>query len=200
MKHLLTLIFALSIFSASAQYTASIQKSKYKNSICAERGHSVTYKKSTASRAPYTIDTKDSTVTVYPVSNATTGKCSRCGAEVENLEKEIRLTTWRRVETKLTTPVKLNTFIDESNWGYNEDRSEFKQFKSSSLNDIKKVATLRNDTLYIHKRIAPFASLKEQVNAITTVYYKNKPIVFKTAIFDEAAFYSDKIKNGFEIF
>ncbi|MEJ5996365.1 hypothetical protein WG904_18195 [Pedobacter sp. Du54] len=197
MKHIFTLIFTLSIFSASAQYTASLQKSEDKKNICAERGHSVTYTKSSTSRKPYTIDTKDSTVTVYPVSNATTGKCSRCGAEIESYEKDIRVTTWRRAEN---APVTRNPIIDDTNWGINEQRSITNSFKSNNLNEIKKVATLRNDTLFIHKRIAPFSSLKEQVNTVTTVYYKNKPLVFKTAIFDEAAVYSDRIKKGFEIF
>lgn len=162
------------MFSASAQLTASLQKPKTINNICLERGHNITYKKSTTFRPPYTIDTKDSTVTVYPVPNASTGKCSRCGAEVDNPDKEIRITTWRA--SVITNH----------------------PFKSSSLDDIKKVATLRNDTLFIHKRIAPFTSIKEQGSAMTTIYYKNKPITFKAAIFDEAAFFSGK--NGTDIF
>lgn len=199
MKNLLTLIFTLSIFTASAQYTASITKSKH-NNICVERGHSVTFKKAALIAKPYTIDTKDSTVTVYPVSASSTGKCTRCGAEVDNLEKEIRVTTWRRagVNSSVNASVNSNTYFDDTNWGINENRAVKKPFQSGSLNDIKKVATLKNDTLFIHKRIAPFTSLKEQVKATTTIMYKNKPIVFKTAVFDDAALFSGK--NGLEIF
>jgi hypothetical protein len=194
MKNLFTLLLTFSIFSASAQYSASLQKTKDKNDICLERGHSITYTKSTTTRAPYTIDTKDSTVTVYPVPNATTGKCSRCGAEIESYDKDIRVTTWRRVATTSN----INTTPDNTDWGTNSQRSTNKAFKSSSLNDLKKVATLRNDTLFIHKRVAPFNGIKEQVTTPTTLYYKNNIIVFKAAIFDDAAFYSRK--NGLEIF
>ncbi len=195
MKHLLTLIFTLTIFTASAQYTASITKVKH-NNLCAERGHSVTYTKASLIAKPYTIDTKDSTVTVYPLSTSSTGRCTRCGAEVENLEKEIRVTTWRRVPAN--SPIIAKSYNDEIIWGYNENRSDNKTFHSNSLNDIKKVATLKNDTLFIHKRIAPFTSLKEQVKSVTTIYYKNKPLVFKTAVFDDAALFSGK--QGLEIF
>ncbi len=196
MKHLFTLIFAFSIFTASAQYTASVNKAKNNINICAERGHSITYTKTTTTRPPYTIDTTDSTVTVYPVPNSTTGKCSRCGAEIENFDKDIRVTTWRRKDNASLN--KSNNFMDETNWGYNEKRSVNQPFKSSNLNDIKKVATLRNDTLFIHKRIAPFTSIKEQITTTTTILYNNKPLVFKTAVFDEAVFYTGK--NGIEIF
>lgn len=196
MKHLFTLIFAFSIFNASAQYTASVNKAKNNINICAERGHSVTYAKATTTRPPYTIDTIDSTVTVYPIPNSTTGKCSRCGAEIENFDKDIRVTTWRR---KDNAPLnKSNNSIDPTNWGYNERRAVNQPFKSTNLNDIKKVATLRNDTLFIHKRIAPFTSIKEQITTTTTILYNNKPLAFKTAVFDEAAFYTGK--NGIEIF
>lgn len=192
MKNLFTLILACSIFTASAQYSVSLQPTKNKNSICAERGHSLTYTKSTIVRPPYTIDAPDSTVTVYPFSNATTGKCSRCGAEIENNDKDIRVTTWRRAD------ILRNTTSDYIDWGVNEQRAANIPFKSTTLSQVKKVATLRNDTLYIHKRIAPFTSLKEQVNAKTTLYYKNTPITFKAAVYDDAAFFGGK--GGFEIF
>jgi len=197
MKNLFTFVFICSILSVSAKASVPLQSNKNKNIICKERGHSLTYTKSTTFRPPYTIDTKDSTVTVYPVPNTTTGKCSRCGAEVAAYDKDIRITTWRRVEKTPETTYN-NTILEPTNWGSNEQRSLNKPIKSSSLNDIKKVATLRNDTLFIHKRIAPFASLKEQVNTTTTVYYKNKPITFKTAVFDESAFYTGKY--GIEIY
>lgn len=200
MKNLFTLIFVCSIFSASAQYSATL-KVKDKNPICIERGHNLAHTKSTA-LAPYTIDTIDSTVTVYP-ANASS-KCTRCGVDVASNEKDVRVTTWRRVEkapvvkstakAATVSDIELNT-ID---WGRNVNRAMNTQIISSSLNDIKKTATLRNDTLFIHKRIAPFATLKEQVNKTTTVTYKNKPITFKTAVFDEAAFYSGK--HGIEIY
>lgn len=145
MKKLFTLIFVCSIFSASAQLTASLQKPVTTNNICLERGHNFINK------------------------NATTAKCSRCGVEVNNSDKEVKSTTGSRIDKKF-----------------------------SSLDDIKKVATLRNDTLFIHKRIAPFASVKEQSNSTITLFYKDKPITFKAAIFDESTFYTGK--NGLEIF
>ena len=200
MKNILTLIFTFSIFSASAQYSVAFNKSKA-NNVCIERGHNLTFTKSATFRAPYTIDTKDSTVTVYPAPHSSTGTCSRCGAEVESHDKDIRITTWRRADkvvTATTKSVVAAPVIDNTNWGNNIPRSLNLAIKSSSLDDIKKVATLKNDTLFVHKRIAPFNSLKEQVVAYSTIYYKDKPITFKTAIFDEAAFYSGK--NGIEIY
>lgn len=192
MKNILTLILTLSIFTASAQYAASVQKGKdSKNNICAERGHNLIYPKNVTARVPYTIDTKDSTVTVYPFPHAI-GKCSRCGAEVETYDKDIRVTTWRRTESQ--------NYVgeNETDWGVNSQRALNKSFKSTNLSDVKKVATLKNDTLFIHKRIAPFANLKEQIKKPTTVYYKNYPITFKAAVFDDAAFYAGK--NGLEFF
>jgi hypothetical protein len=196
MKNLLTLAFIFSIFSASAQLSASLQKTKNNDNICLERGHSIKYTTSTVFRPPYTIDTKDSTVTVYPVPNSTTGKCSRCGAEIESYDKDIRITTWRRSDKTIETVS--NKTNDPINWGNNQRRSLNESIQSGSLDDVKKVATLRNDTLFIHKRIDPFASLKEQVTANTTIYYKNNPISFKTAVFDEAVFFTGK--NGIEIY
>ena len=206
MKNLFTLVFVCSILSASAQASASI-KIKDKNPVCLERGHNIIYTKSTTNRPSYTIDTKDSTVTVQP-SN-TIAKCTRCGSEVEN-EKDSRITTWRRVEKATETitktiparnvmPVsKSTTELNTTDWGNNGQRGVSSKLITSTLNDIKKVATLRNDTLFIHKRVAPFKSIKEQLTETTTIIYKNKPITFKAAIFDESTFYSGK--NGLEIF
>ncbi|MES2653261.1 MAG: hypothetical protein V4663_16090 [Bacteroidota bacterium] len=197
MKNLFTLILVCGIFSASAQVSASLNtNTKDKNPICIERGHNLIHAKPTITRTPYTIDTKDSTVTVYPAANSTTARCSRCGAEIVNNEKDVRVTTWRRIEKKL--PLDNPIDFDTIDWGKNGQRGLDLKIKSSSLNEIKKTATLRNDTLFIHKRIAPFKSLKEQVNKTTTIYYKNKPITFKTAIFDESTFYTGK--NGLEIY
>lgn len=196
MKNLLTLIFSISVLTASAQYTASINKAK-SNNLCIERGHSLTFTKTIPAKAPYTIDTKDSTVTVYPVPT-TTGKCARCGADVESSEKELRVTTWRRVEQPIQ-PTNLSSPVTENiNWGLNNQRAIDKGFHFSNLNDIKKVATLKNDTLFIHKRIEPFTALKEQSKTTTTIYYNNKPIVFKTAVYDDAAVYAGK--KGLEIY
>ncbi|MGF1924410.1 MAG: hypothetical protein ACQUHE_09555 [Bacteroidia bacterium] len=190
MKSLFTLVFVCSILSASAQVTASIVN-KDKNPVCMERGHNVTPIKSTAGRLPYTIDTKDSTVTVYPAN--TMGRCTRCAAEIASTEKDIRVTTWRRVEK----PANVVDF-DTTDWGNNARRGLNLKLNTSNLNDIKKIATLRNDTLFIHKRVAPFKSIKEQVEKTTVIYYKNKPISFKAAVYDEATFYTGK--GGLEIF
>lgn len=69
-------------------------------------------------------------------------------------------------------------------------------FISTNLSDNKKVATLRNDTLFVHKRILPFTTIREQIRSKTdtVVYYKNQAIIFKTAVFDYAYFF--KGKNG----
>ncbi len=205
MKNLLTLVFVFSIFTASAQVTASLLIIKDKNPTCVERGHNLIHTKATTLRSPYTIDTKDSTITVYPAPNSTSSKCSRCGDEIVNSEKDVKITTWRRIEKTPNTVSTMATNIANDNvdynttdWGRNGQRGLNLKLNSSNLNDIKKVATLRNDTLFIHKRIAPFKSLKEQVNNTTTIYYKNKPITFSVAIFDESVFYTGK--NGVAIF
>ncbi|RZK41387.1 MAG: hypothetical protein EOO90_11360 [Pedobacter sp.] len=198
MKNLLTIVFAFITINASAQiYTAS-NKTRSNNTICAERGHNFSYTKSTAFRPPYTIDTKDSTVTVYPAPHAVTGRCSRCGAEIDNHEKEVRITTWKRSDKDIEAAAASGA--NKINWGRNTQREYNSVVKSSNLDDIKKVATLRNDTLFIHKRIAPFASIKEQIPAekYITVYYKTKAIDFKTAVFDEADFFGGK--HGHQIY
>ena len=162
MKNLLTLIFSISVLTASAQYTASINKAK-SNNLCIERGHSLTFTKAIPAKAPYTIDTKDSTVTVYPVPT-TTGKCARCGADVESSEKELRVTTWRRVEQPIQ-PTNLSSPVTENiNWGLNNQRAIDKGFHFSNLNDIKKVATLKN------LDICPIRSLSKSVLMLPSLF------------------------------
>lgn len=191
MKYLLTFFLASSIVSASAQVSALLVI-KDKNPMCVERGHNIIEVKSTTIRSSYTIDTKDSTVTVYPANMI--GKCTRCAAELASDDKDVRVTTWRRVKPITYSEVDL----DPIDWGNNSRRALNLKPNTTSLNDIKKVATLRNDTLFIHKRIAPFNSIKEQVSKTTTLYYKNKPVTFKAAVYDDANFYSGK--KGLEIF
>ncbi len=192
MKHLLSIAITLIASAGFAQTSTSNTNSKT-NTICLERGHSITYTKSTSpKRAPYIIDTKDSTVTVYPISNNTTGTCSRCGARVGSADKEVRVTTWRRVEKQsLITAKSTSEYI---NWGVNAHRGLNLPFVSTNLNDDPRVATLRSDTLYIYKRIGPFASIREQIRSKkdTVVYYKDKAIYFKTAVFDKAFAFSGK--------
>lgn len=184
-------------FSASAQLSASLLKKKEANVVCLEKGHNLTHYKINSLNTPYIINTPDSTVTVYPASTTTFGVCERCGSELESSEKDVRITTWRRVETSSYIPHISPLYID---WGYNEQRALNLPVITNSLDELKKVATLKDGVLYIHKRIAPFTSIEQQIkpDENLTVYYKNKPITFKTAVFDDAAFFAGK--NGTEIY
>lgn len=198
MRNQLTLALMLITSVGFAQTFATNSNGK-SNAICLERGHSATYTKATTpNRAPYAIDTKDSTVMVYPISNNTTGKCSRCGADIDSYDKDIRITTWRRVEKK--PELNPSSAVGYINWGVNKHRGLNLPFKSTTLNDDPRVASLRNDTLYIYKRIGPFASIREQIRSKkdTVVYYKDKAIYFKTAVYDKAIAF--KGKNGKDIY
>lgn len=194
MKKLLPLFFTLCVYSAHAQYPASnqplsVSTKRAKNNICLERGHSFTYTSTISTKtAPYTIDTRDSTVTVYPVPNSTTGRCSRCGEIMNKYDKEIRVTTWRRPKLEPS-----NIFFP-INWGVNVHRALNSPPVFTNLDDNQKVATLKNDTLYVHKRVLPFTTIREQIRSKTdtVVYYKNQVIKFKTAVFDYAYFFSGK--------
>ncbi len=187
MKNLFTLTFTLIAYVASAQTSTRTQASTkiVQRNICLERGHTPIYTANVKTkRTPYTIDTKDSTVTVYPAPYAATGKCSRCGETINNDGKDIRVTTWRRSTTK---PGNANIDLVSPS-------------KSANLDDNKKIATLKNDTLFVHKRVFPFTTIREQIKSKkdTVVYYKNEPVRFRTAVFDYAYFFVGK--NGKAIY
>lgn len=195
MKNLLSIAFTILSLTAGAQ---TLTKTSAKvNPICVERGHSITYTPSGApAKAPYTIDMKDSTVVVYPIP-AATGRCSRCGATTDTYEKDIRVTTWRRADAK--TEVFSSPAAGYINWGNNPQRGLKKPFQFSYLDENTKVASLRNDTLFIYKRIAPFATIREQIRSKqdTVVYYQGKPIIFKTAVFDDGIAFKGKYGKDF---
>lgn len=81
---------------------------------------------------------------------------------------------------------------EKTDWGRNHQRAMNMPIKSESLNDIKKVATLRNDTLFIHKRIDAFASIINQrpSTVLSKVLYNNREYVFKAVVMDEADFFA----------
>jgi|GEM_PF-2117404 len=95
---------------------------------------------------------------------------------------------------------KIPQTADQTDWGHNSHRARNLPVKAESLNDIRKVATLRNDTLFVHKRVEPFNTVKEQVKAdnFIKIIYKNKEYLYKVAVFDEADFYAGK--KGLQIY
>ncbi len=68
------------------------------NLICEERGHLCgdVFFSTLMYCPPYVEDYEDSTITVYPACNTITYDCSRCGERVSELEKEKRITTWKK--------------------------------------------------------------------------------------------------------
>ncbi|RZK41388.1 MAG: hypothetical protein EOO90_11365 [Pedobacter sp.] len=194
MNYFFTFVLSLGVNLGFAQQLA---RNNPKNKICLERGHNLSAN-ATTYRQPYTIDSKDSTVMVYPSPLASKVKCLRCGITVLNERKEVRVTVWKRTENQRESEKNVSAL--PISWGNNQHRAFNQEIKMENLNENKKVASLRNDTLFIYKKIAPFSTIREQRKATsdTTVYYKGKQIIFKTAIFDDGIAFKEK--HGLDIY
>jgi hypothetical protein len=62
----------------------------------------------------------------------------------------------------------------------------------NSLDDDKRVATLHKDTLFIHKLIEPFKSIKEQSHELRYLSYKGVIYRYQFAYFDRAYFHANR--------
>lgn len=84
-------------FQAGSDTLTAVQQ-LHADSICAERGHSLSdYGSSTLAYCPpYTVDYPDYTITIYPACNTTSIFCKRCRRTISLHDKVDTVITWRR--------------------------------------------------------------------------------------------------------